>query len=101
MKKKSGTESGQKRDKNRSNYCREGVLENGGCDTRNIRVSEKAARCHNERMRVLSIFKCHGTPDLRHLKKTSWHLWEKGKGEGGRGKERDGIFLFPLSLQEY
>ncbi|AUB35508.1 hypothetical protein COO91_01388 [Nostoc flagelliforme CCNUN1] len=52
-------------------------------------------------MRVLSIFKCHGTPDLRHLKKTSWHLWEKGKGEGGRGKERDGIFLFPLSLQEY
>ncbi|MBG1266978.1 hypothetical protein [Nostoc sp. WHI] len=69
LKNKSGTESGQKKDKNRSNDCREGVLENGGCDTRNIRVSEKAARCHNERIRVLSILKCHGTPDLRHLKK--------------------------------
>jgi hypothetical protein len=69
LKKKSGTESGQKREKNSSNYCRKGVSENGGCDTRNIRVSGKAARCHNERIGVLGILKCHGTPDLRHLKK--------------------------------
>jgi hypothetical protein len=76
LKKESGTESGQKRDKNRSNDCREGVLENGGCDTRNIRVSEKAARCHNERIGVLGILKCHGTLDLRHPKRSR----VKGKG---------------------